>query len=143
MPSANGIDKVSRSFAGDKSQISSIYGFISETVTRAGGNEGNVTALELIADEIFTNITSYACLGEEEYPVTLEIEVKNGVVSMTFIDSGIPFDPTSVPSPDIGLPAAEREIGGLGIHMVRCMTDEISYERAGDKNVLTVKKRLL
>jgi anti-sigma regulatory factor (Ser/Thr protein kinase) len=138
----NDTGKVSRSFTGEKNQISSIYGFISETVLRAGGNGDNVAALELIADEIFTNITSYACPGGEKYPVTLEIRVENGVVSMTFIDGGMPFDPTSVPPPDIELSPAEREIGGLGIHMVRCITDEISYERAGDKNVLTVKKRL-
>jgi anti-sigma regulatory factor (Ser/Thr protein kinase) len=140
---ANETGKVSRSFTGEISQISSIYEFISETVLRAGGNDGDVTALELIADEIFTNITSYSSsCGGGEYPVTLEIGVENGVVSMTFIDCGIPFDPTSAPSPDIELSAGEREIGGLGIHMVRCMTDEIFYERAGDKNVLTVKKRL-
>ncbi|MDR0652945.1 MAG: ATP-binding protein [Synergistaceae bacterium] len=137
---ANDTGKVSRSFACETSRISSIYEFISETVTRAGGNGGDVTALELIADEILANITNYS--RAEEYPVTLEIGVKNGVVSMTFIDSGIPFDPTAVSSPDTELSAGEREIGGLGIHMVRCMTDEISYERAGDKNVLTVKKRL-
>ena len=137
---SNDISKVSRSFAGEKNRLSSIYGFISETVLRAGGNDGDVTALELIADEILANITNYS--RAEEYPVTLEIGVGNGVVSMTFIDSGIPFDPTAVSSPDTELSAGEREIGGLGIPMVRCMTDEISYERAGDKNVLTVKKRL-
>ncbi|MDR1579496.1 MAG: ATP-binding protein [Synergistaceae bacterium] len=138
----NGIDKVLRSFTGEKNSISSIYGFISETVLSAGGNGGDVASMELIADEIFTNITSYAGPGGAEYPVTLEIGVENGVVSMTFIDCGIPFDPTSAPSPDIELSAGEREIGGLGIHMIRCITDEISYERDGDKNVLTVKKRL-
>jgi anti-sigma regulatory factor (Ser/Thr protein kinase) len=139
---ANDTGRVSRSFTGEINHISSIYEFISETVLRAGGNDDDVTALKLIADEIFTNITSYSSLGGGEYPVTLEIEVENGVVSMTFIDGGIPFDPTSAPSPDIELSAEEREIGGLGIYMVRCMTDEIFYERAGDKNVLTVKKRL-
>jgi sigma-B regulation protein RsbU (phosphoserine phosphatase) len=138
---ANDTGKVSMSFTSEISQISSIYEFISETVLCAGGNGDDVTALKLIADEIFTNITSYSC-GGGEYPTTLEIGVENGVVSMTFIDCGIPFDPTSAPSPDIELSAEEREIGGLGIYMVRCMTDEISYERAGDKNVLTVKKRL-
>ncbi|MDR1134283.1 MAG: ATP-binding protein [Synergistaceae bacterium] len=139
---ANGTGAVSRSFTGEASSISSVYGFISETVPRGGGNDGDVTALKLIADEVFTNITSYSRGGAEENPVTLEIGVENGVVSMTFIDSGFPFDPTSAPSPDIELSAGEREIGGLGIHMIRCMADEILYERAGDKNVLTVKKRL-
>ena len=138
----NDTGAVSRSFTGEAGKISPIYEFISETVLRAGGNDGDVTALKLIADEIFANIAGYAYGDDGECPVTIEIGVENGVVSMTFIDCGIPFDPISAPSPNTELSAGEREIGGLGIHMIRCMTAEISYKRAEDKNFFTIKKRL-
>ena len=57
-------------------------------------------------------------------------------------DSGIPFDPTQKAEVDITLSAEERAIGGLGIHLVRQLMDEVIYNREDDKNVLTLIKRI-
>jgi len=61
---------------------------------------------------------------------------------MTFSDGGIPFDPTSRPAPDITLRPGQRKIGGLGIHLVKELMDEVEYAYLGGKNRLTVKKRI-
>jgi len=60
----------------------------------------------------------------------------------TVSDGGIPFDPTQRPEADITLSAEERQIGGLGIHLVRQLMDEIHYERKDGKNILTLVKRI-
>ena len=64
-----------------------------------------------------------------------------GGVKLMFVDDGSPYDPLSHEDPDTALPAAERPIGGLGIMMVKKMTDSIKYERKHDRNFLTVVKR--
>lgn len=61
---------------------------------------------------------------------------------ITFIDNGVPFDPLKADDPDITLSAQERQIGGLGIYMVKQSMDEISYEYRNGQNILTIKKRI-
>ena len=61
-------------------------------------------------------------------------------VSLTFIDDGKPYNPLEKPDPDITLDADERDIGGLGIFLVKKNVDEIFYERTDDKNILRMKK---
>ena len=61
---------------------------------------------------------------------------------ITFIDNGVPFDSLKADDPDITLSAQERQIGGLGIYMVKQSMDEISYEYRNGQNILTIKKRI-
>ena len=70
----------------------------------------------------------------------LESEMSPKSVTISFIDGGKPFDPTAKPDPDVTLSAEEREIGGLGIFMTKKIMDEVRYEYAGGKNILTMKK---
>ena len=69
-------------------------------------------------------------------------QVQNSPMTFTITDSGIPFDPTQKPEADISSSAEEREIGGLGIHLVRQIMSEVLYERKEDKNVLTLIKQI-
>jgi len=59
---------------------------------------------------------------------------------LTVSDDGVPFDPLAVAPPDTSLPLEQRPLGGLGIHLVRHLVDEVTYERRGDRNVLTLVK---
>ena len=61
--------------------------------------------------------------------------------TLTFIDSGTPYDPLAKPDPDITLSAAERQIGGLGIYMVKKSMDDMRYERRDNQNILTIVKK--
>lgn len=92
-------------------------------------------------DEIFGNIVHYA-YGDTTGMATvrLEIDSARSVVMLTFIDQGVPFNPLSVKTPDIMLPAKKRKKGGLGIYLVKETMDEISYEFEDGKNILTIKK---
>jgi len=97
--------------------------------------------LELVIEEVFVNIASYAYhpdKGSATFCVDFEDEPE--AVIMTFIDSGKPYNPLEKPDPDLTLDIDEREIGGLGIFLVKKNVDEIFYERAGEKNILRLKK---
>lgn len=97
--------------------------------------------LELVIEEVFVNIASYAYQpdkGSATFCVDFEDEPE--AVILTFIDSGKPYNPLEKPDPDLTLDLDEREIGGLGIFLVKKNVDEIFYERTGEKNILRLKK---
>ncbi len=95
--------------------------------------------MSIAADEIFSNIARYAY-----YPETGEAIVRICVdddITVEFEDCGIAYNPLSAQSPDITLSADEREIGGLGLFMVKNLMDSVEYKRAANKNILTIKKK--
>ena len=94
----------------------------------------------IVMDEIFSNIARYA-YSPEVGGVTVRIAVDDDI-TIEFEDSGIAYNPLSSETPDTTLSADEREVGGLGIFMVKKLMDSVEYKRDGNKNLLTVKKRL-
>ena len=99
--------------------------------------------IDIAIDELFGNIAHYA-YNPEVGNATVRVEVSEDplAVIVTFIDNGIPYDPLRKDDPDITLSAEEREIGGLGIYLVKKSMDEISYEYKNGQNILTIKKRI-
>lgn len=99
--------------------------------------------IDIAIDELFGNIARYA-YNPEVGPATVRVEVLNDplAVEITFIDGGIPYDPLKKEDPDITLSAEQREIGGLGIFMVKKSMDSITYEYKDGKNILAIKKNL-
>ena len=90
----------------------------------------------IVMDEIVSNIVR--CSGASGFTIGLDPD-ENGGIRMVFTDNGMPFDPTKdVETPDVGAAMEDRQIGGLGIFMVKKMSKSISYERRDGKNVLTV-----
>ena len=92
-------------------------------------------------DEIFSNIARYAYHPGSGSAV-VRITVGDDVVTIEFEDSGVAYDPLSTDTPDTTLPAEEREIGGLGIFIVKNIMDSVRYRRNGNKNIITIKKKL-
>ena len=99
-------------------------------------------SLQVALDELLTNTMVHGFAGREEGAVTVAVELHPDRVSVTITDDGKPFDPFSLPPPDTALPLAERPVGGLGLHLVRGMLDEVSYQRRADRNVVVLAKRL-
>ena len=96
--------------------------------------------VNLALEEAVSNVMLYAYPGKHGLVFVECVKGKNVVFTIT--DEGIPFDPTAAPEADITLSAEERAIGGLGIHLVRQIMDEIRYERIENKNILTLVKKL-
>lgn len=99
--------------------------------------------IDIAIDELFGNIAHYA-YNPDVGNATVRVEVMEEplAVIITFIDAGVPYDPLKVADPDITLSADQRQIGGLGIYMVKKSMDEITYEYKDGKNILSIKKKL-
>ena len=99
--------------------------------------------IDIAIDELFGNIAHYA-YNTEVGNATVRVEISEAplAVIITFIDNGVPYDPLGKDDPDITLSAEEREIGGLGIYMVKKSIDEITYEYKDGQNILKIKKNI-
>ena len=99
--------------------------------------------IDIAIDELFGNIAHYA-YNPDVGDATVRVEVTEEplAVVITFIDKGVPYDPLAKADPNITLSAEEREIGGLGIFMVKKTMDDIAYEYKDGQNILKIKKRL-
>ncbi len=99
--------------------------------------------IDIAIDELLGNIAHYAYhpdIGE----ATVRVEVENEPLSVviTFMDGGVPYDPLKKADPDVSLSAEERELGGLGIFLVKNSMDDISYEYKDGQNILKIKKNI-
>ena len=99
--------------------------------------------IDIAIDELFGNIAHYA-YNPEIGQATVRVEVVKDPLSVviTFIDNGMPYDPLAKADPDTTLSAEERDIGGLGIYMVKKSMDDITYEYKDGQNILKIKKNL-
>lgn len=99
--------------------------------------------IDIAIDELFSNIAYYA-YNPDVGPATVRVEVLDDpmAVVITFIDHGIPYDPLAKDDPNISLSIDEREIGGLGIYMVKKSMDSVTYEYRDGQNILTIKKSI-
>lgn len=99
--------------------------------------------LTLVLDELITNIISYGYADFDEHPIDVIIGWKDNAISVRVEDDAQAFNILEdAPDPEFDVPLEEREkpIGGMGVHLVKTMVDEISYERADGKNILSLKK---
>ena len=113
-----------------------------ETFGVAHGLDENVVyAFNLALDEVLTNTISYGYDGVGEHDIRVRLRVHAGVVQAQVEDDGRPFNPLNVPRPNLDAPIEERPIGGLGLHIVRAMMDEVEYRHDGAHNILTLRKR--
>ena len=99
--------------------------------------------IDIAIDELFGNIAHYAYSPDiGDASVRVEVVEDPLAVVITFIDKGVPYDPLAKADPNTTLSAEEREIGGLGIFMVKKSMDDITYEYKDGQNILKIKKNL-
>ena len=99
--------------------------------------------LKVAVEEVFVNIASYAYEGKTgDAAIRMEIAGDPPVVTLVFEDCGMPFNPLAREDPDVTLPAGERQPGNLGIYIVKKTMDDVKYEYADGKNILTLRKQL-
>lgn len=102
--------------------------------------------MNIAVDELFGNIAHYAYpKGKGMAAVEIEPSMREGeaaAVVVTFTDWGVPYNPLLQEEPDVTLSAEERQIGGLGLHIVKKSMDDISYEYKEGRNILKIRKRI-
>lgn len=123
--------------------ISPLTAFVDEWLEGLGCPIKAQMQIDVAVDEIFSNIAQYA-YGPEggSAVIRLEFDPADRMAKISFIDSGMAYDPLSKADPDVTLSAEEREIGGLGIFLVKKTMDALKYRREGNRNMLTIHKRI-
>ena len=118
-----------------------VIGFVDEQLEAADCPMKTQMQIDIAVEEIFVNIAHYA-YGDEVGTAAIRTELltEPTAFEITFIDSGIPYDPLAKPDPDVTLSAEERQIGGLGIFMVKKSMNEVKYQYIDGQNCLTLKK---
>jgi sigma-B regulation protein RsbU (phosphoserine phosphatase) len=92
----------------------------------------------IACDDLLNNVISYAFRDDGDHEIDIKAELAGSRLTVTISDGGVPFNPLGSKTPDTDLSVDERELGGLGIHLVRNLVDDISYQRRINRNVLSV-----
>ncbi|MBQ9515991.1 MAG: ATP-binding protein [Ruminococcus sp.] len=127
----------------EKNNLPQVLEFVDEQLEAVDCPMMTQTTIDIAVEELFVNIASYAYNPEIGIAV-VQVTVHDDPLSVeiTFIDNGMQYDPLAKADPDTTLSAAQRQIGGLGIFMVKKSMDAVNYEYKDGKNILTIKKTL-
>ncbi len=124
-------------------KLNEVLAFVDERLEKYDCPIKIQTQIDIAVEEIFVNIANYAYA-----PETGDAIIKVGIsedpleVTISFADSGVPYDPLAKEDPDITLPAEKRPIGGLGIYMVKKSMDNVEYEHKDGMNIFVIRKKL-
>ena len=107
-----------------------------------GVPDGDRRRINLIFDELLNNVISYAFDDDEEHFIDIAVSLERNRLIVTVADDGRPFNPFGRIPPETDLPVDDRDMGGLGLHLVKNVMDDVTYERLGTKNVATLIKNI-
>ena len=122
----------------DISELQSAMDTLEAAMSQSSIPELVINRSKVILDEILSNIILYAYDDEQEHTIEIRLSLDSNGIRVTIKDDGIPFNPLGCAAPDTTAPMDERELGGLGIHLVKKLADEVVYQRHINSNVLTI-----
>lgn len=124
-------------------EITALAGFVEELCSELSLSTETTMHINLALEEAVSNIIMYAYPDGEQHEIMLKATATENQLIFLLSDNGQSFDPTNeAPDVDFTIPAEERAIGGLGIFLIRSIMNEVTYQRLGDENRLTMKKNL-
>ena len=135
-------DRVSLELKNSLSELSTLGSSIEQFGEALGLSSKMLFEISLSIEELFSNIVSYGYTDDAVHWIKLIISHEDEMLVIRLEDDGIPFDPLKAEEPDCECPIEERKIGSLGIHLTKKFMDDMVYERKGNKNILTVKKKI-
>ena len=123
--------------------LDQVLDFLGEQLEACGCSPKAHAQLNIAVEEIFVNIAHYGYVPDTG-TATVQVETSGDplCVTVTFLDNGKPFDPLGKSDPDVDIMPDEREIGGLGIYMVKQSMDDVNYEYRNGQNILTIRKNI-
>jgi len=123
--------------------LDEIRDIVGEAARQVGFSDKEIYAIQLAADEASSNIIEHAYAGITGGKLEIDLSTTDKTLKIVMRDQGKPFDPSSVPEPNVKADLSERKIGGLGMYLMRKLMDEVSYESSAERgNILTMIKRL-
>jgi anti-sigma regulatory factor (Ser/Thr protein kinase) len=126
----------------DIGEIAVLRDKIGDFCRAKGVSERFVNNVKLAMDEILTNVISYAFKDRDTHEIIIRAGFENIFLHIEIEDDGWQFNPLGLPEPDIQKPLEDRQIGGLGVYLVRKLMDGVEYRRENEKNILVMKKSI-
>ena len=123
-------------------EIDTVNDAFTDFAQQHGIDNSVVQKIKLVFDELLNNTISYGYKDEVEHFIEIGVDLLGGRLRVTIEDDAIPFNPLNNEASDTTLGIDARDIGGLGIHLVSNMMDEMTYKRGVDKNIITLVKYL-
>ncbi|MBV9825592.1 MAG: ATP-binding protein [Alphaproteobacteria bacterium] len=123
------------------SEISRLIDWVEAGCRRHGIADDVTFKMKLALEEAVMNVISHAFTGwPPPHTILVRLDITPDAIIAEIVDNGRPFDPTTAPDPDLTLPLDKRHPGGLGIHLMRSLTDRLGYARERSNNVLRMEK---
>jgi anti-sigma regulatory factor (Ser/Thr protein kinase) len=132
----------SADFISDRAELEKLEGFTADFALKAGLSDKDLFALQIIVEELVTNVIDYGGVPAGEHAVRVDLSAEGGELLIRLTDRGAEYNPLLREDPDTTLPAEQRPIGGLGVHFCKKLTDAQEYERRDGCNVLSLRKKL-
>jgi anti-sigma regulatory factor (Ser/Thr protein kinase) len=132
----------SADFISDRAELEKLEGFTADFAAKAGLSDKELFALQIIVEELVTNVIDYGGVPAGEHAVRVDLSADDGELLIRLTDRGREYNPLLREDPDVTLPAEQRPIGGLGVHFCKKLTEEQEYARVDGCNVLTLRKKL-
>jgi len=101
-----------------------------------------INSIKLSMDEILTNVISYSFKDKSPHEIIVRASLDSFLFHIEIEDDGFQFNPLQIPEPDIDKPLEDRQIGGLGVYLVRKLMDCVEYRRENGRNILIMKKNI-
>ena len=124
----------------DFHEVSRFSSFIKSVTEKIGIEKSLARQLRLAVEEAVVNVIEHAYPVDTEGDITIQVMYDSNTIRILITDYGVAFDPTAKEKPDTSLSVEDRQIGGLGLLLIRELMDSINYERIDGKNVLTLVK---
>jgi serine/threonine-protein kinase RsbW len=121
--------------------LDEIRDFVAGVARQGGFNDKEIYSLQLAADEAASNIIEHAYAGIANASLDISCEMRGDTLTIIMRDQGATFDSSKVKQPNLKADLSERQIGGLGVYLMRKLMDEVRYESSGKTNTLTMIKR--
>jgi anti-sigma regulatory factor (Ser/Thr protein kinase) len=126
----------------NKENLPQVLEFVEGCLEEADCPMKSMMQISIAVEEVFVNIASYAYSPEiGDVVINVETDPDSALIRITLEDRGVPYDPLIREDPDVTLSAEERQIGGLGVYMVKQSMDNVTYEFKDGKNILTLEKK--
>lgn len=121
--------------------LDEIRELVGNTARTVGFSEKTIYSLQLAADEAASNIIEHAYKGVENATIKINCHFENNYITITMHDTGLAFDSKTVKQPNLKADLNERQIGGLGVYLMRKLMDTVEYQSTKSGNLLTMTKR--
>jgi serine/threonine-protein kinase RsbW len=131
----------SKTFQGNFSSLEKICEFVTNEAKEAGLNEDSIYAVQLAVDEACSNIIEHAYSKKDNGDITCECNIVEDGLEIVLKDNGRPFDPDSIPEPQIGVPLKDLKLRGAGLYLIKKLMDDVVFEFSDNEgSILKMRK---